>query len=222
MINLNDQQSLFNIIGKKLKRKMSCFVIGGSAMMYYNAKITTKDVGIVFDNKNDFDDFLKVLKEINFEPKNPEMLYPRKENKPALMERGQERIDIFCKEIICFKLSETMINRVKMIYEYDNIIINVVSPEDIILLKSATERAGDRIDAAELIERFNIKWNIIVEEAMHQTELDKPLFVVFLYEFLLELKDDFKADIPEDVLKELLKMSEREMEMVERLKKKKT
>ena len=76
------------------------------------------------------------------------MLYPRKENKPALMERGQERIDIFCKEIICFKLSETMINRVKMIYEYDNIIINVVSPEDIILLKSATERAGDRIDAA--------------------------------------------------------------------------
>src|SRR3989344_9348004 len=222
MINLNDQQSLFNIIGKKLKRKMSCFVIGGSAMMYYNAKITTKDVGIVFDNKNDFDDFLKVLKEINFEPKNPEMLYPRKENKPALMERGQERIDIFCKEIICFKLSETMINRVKMIYEYDNIIINVVSPEDIILLKSATERAGDRIDAAELIEKFNIKWNIIVEEAMHQTELDKPLFVVFLYEFLLELKDDFKADIPEDVLKELLRMSEREMEMVERLKKKKT
>lgn len=217
MINLNDQQSLFNIIGKKLKRKMSCFVIGGSAMMYYNAKTTTKDVGIVFDNKNDFDDFLKVLKEINFEPKNPEMLYPRKENKPALMERGQERIDIFCKEIICFKLSETMINRVKMIYEYDNIIINVVSPEDIILLKSATERAGDRIDAAELIERFNIKWNIIVEEAMHQTELDKPLFVVFLYEFLLELKENFKADIPDEILKTLLKISEKEM--IKRLKK---
>ena len=54
---------------------------------------------------------------------------------------------------------------------------------------------------------------------MHQTELDKPLFVVFLYEFLLELKDDFKADIPEDVLKELLRMSEREM--VKRLKRKK-
>lgn len=56
------------------------------------------------------------------------------------MERGIERIDVFCREIICFRLSETMINRIKMVYEYDNFIMNVFSPEDIILSKSATER----------------------------------------------------------------------------------
>ena len=70
----------------------------------------------------------------------------------------------------------------------------------------------------ELIKRFNVNWSIITKEAINQTELDKPLFVVFLYEFLLELKEDFKADIPDEVLKSLLKMSEKEM--VKRLKKK--
>ena len=115
-------------------------------------------------------------------------------------------------------MSNSILDRIKQIYEFDNLIIKVVSPEDIILLKSATERVKDRNDAAEIIKKINVKWNVIVDEAMNQTELDKPLFVVFLYEFLLELKEDFKADIPDEVLKSLLKMSEKEM--VKRLKKK--
>src|SRR3989344_4015787 len=211
MVNLENQQRLFEDIGKRLKKRTECFVIGGSAMLYYGAKAVTKDIDVVFDDKECFDNFLKILKEIEFKVKNPEMLYFGKENKPALMERGSERVDVFYKEIITFKLSESMISRIKVVYEYDNLIANVVSPEDIILLKSATERAGDRADALELIKRFNIKWNIIIEEAIHQTELDKPLFVIFLYEFLLELKEDFKAEVPDEILKSLLKMSEKGM-----------
>jgi len=218
MVNLENQQRLFEDIGKRLKKRTECFVIGGSAMLYYGAKAVTKDIVVVFDDKECFDNFLKILKEIEFKVKDPEALYFGKENKPALMERGSERVDIFYKEIITFKLSESMVGRIKMVYEYNNLIANVVSPEDIILLKSATERAGDRADALELIKRFNVNWSIITKEAINQTELDKPLFVVFLYEFLLELKEDFKADIPDEVLKSLLKMSEKEM--VKRLKKK--
>ena len=218
MVNLENQQRLFEDIGKRLKKRTECFVIGGSAMLYYGAKAVTKDIDVVFDDKEGFDNFLKILKEIEFKVKDPEALYFGKENKPALMERGSERVDIFYKEIITFKLSESMVGRIKMVYEYNNLIANVVSPEDIILLKSATERAGDRADALELIKRFNVNWSIITKEAINQTELDKPLFVVFLYEFLLELKEDFKADIPDEVLKSLLKMSEKEM--VKRLKKK--
>jgi len=218
MVNLEDQQKLFEIIGKRLKKRTKCFVIGGSAMLYYGAKAVTKDIDVVFDDKEGFDNFLKILKEIEFKVKNPEMLYFGKKNKPVLMERGLDRIDVFCKEIICFRLSETMIDRVGKVYEYGNLIAHVISPEDIILLKCATERAGDRSDAAELVKRFNVKWDIIIKEALHQTELDKPLFVVFLYEFLLELKEDFKAEVPKEVLKTLLKMSEKEM--IRRLKKK--
>jgi len=180
-------------------------------MLYYGAKDITEDIDIVFTEKESFDNFLTALKELGFSDKNPNLLYFKKEDKPRLMQRGLDRIDIFYKNIIIMKLSESMINRIRAVYEYDNLIINVLSPEDIILLKCATERAGDRKDAMELINRFNINWNIIVEEALHQTNLNKPLFVVFLYEFLLELKEDFDAEVPREVLDTLLKKSEEEM-----------
>src|SRR3989344_7308192 len=102
MVNLEDQQKLFEAIGKKLKKRTKCFVVGGSAMLYYGAKSATKGIDVVFDDKEDFDNFLKILKEIEFKVKNPEMLYFGKKNKHALMERGLDRIDIFYKEIICF------------------------------------------------------------------------------------------------------------------------
>ena len=180
-------------------------------MLYYGAKDITKDIDIVFTEKESFDNFLTALKELGFSDKNPNLLYFKKEDKPRLMQRGLDRIYVFYKNIIIMKLSESMINRIRAVYEYDNLIINVLSPEDIILLKCATERAGDRKDAMELINRFNINWNIIVEEALHQTNLNKPLFVVFLYEFLLELKEDFDAEVPREVLDTLLKKSEEEM-----------
>ncbi|MEK6907185.1 MAG: hypothetical protein AABW45_01535, partial [Nanoarchaeota archaeon] len=103
------------------------------------------------------------------------------------------------------------------VFEFENLIVKIVSPEDIILLKCATERAGDRIDALELIKKFNIDWDIIIKESIEQTKLGESIFPVFLYDFLLELKEDLKAEIPSNVLKELLKISEKEL--AKRLKK---
>jgi len=51
-----------------------------------------------------------------------------------------------------------------------------------------------------LIEKFNINWNVIIEEAVNQTRLESYLFPVYLYDFLEELKEDFKAEIPKEVL----------------------
>ena len=59
-----------------------------------------------------------------------------------------------------------------------------------------------------LIEKFNINWNVIIEEAVNQTRLESYLFPVYLYDFLEELKEDFKAEIPKEILKEIRKISE--------------
>ena len=221
MINFKEQIELFEIIGKELDEKIECIAIGGTAMMFFNFKESTKDVDLVFTDRKQLNEVKLALDKSGFEEKaNIEIFknYEVIETKPIMMEGKKTRFDLFYKEIICFKMSETILSRIKESHEFGNLIIKVVSPEDIILLKSATERRKDRDDVSEIIKKANIKWDIIIKEALHQTELDKPLFVVFLYEFLLELKEDFKAEVPDNVLKELLKMSEKEM--MKRLKKK--
>ena len=53
MTDIKKQQDIFNLIGTNLKKKIKCFVIGGSAMLYYKLKDATKDIDIVLLNEND-------------------------------------------------------------------------------------------------------------------------------------------------------------------------
>ena len=46
--NIKEQGDLFSLLGSKLKKRLECFVIGGSAMLYFGAKEVTKDIDIVF------------------------------------------------------------------------------------------------------------------------------------------------------------------------------
>lgn len=223
MIGFEKQLSLFKLIGNELKEKVECFAIGGNAMMFYNAKTETKDVDLIFLKKEELIKVKRALYSIGFEDKNKLVKIFRhyelqgKKNRPVMMVSKDDRFDLFLEEVITFKISDAIIKRVKEKHEFNNLIIKIISPEDIILLKCATERAKDRNDAASLIEMFNINWDIIIEESINQTKLEEYLFPVFLYDFLYELKEDFKADIPKEVLDKIRKISE-DM-MVKKLKK---
>ena len=214
MIGFDEQLELFKLIGMMLKEKIECLVIGGSAMLFYNAKDSTKDIDLVFMDKKERDELKEVLYKIGFNPK-PQIKifehYETAKDKPIIMERKDTRFDLFVKEVICFKISDNILNRIKEVHEFNNLIIKLVAPEDIILLKCATEREKDRIDAAELIKKFNINWNIIINESLHQTKIGKNIFPVFLYDFLTELKENLRLEIPKDVLIRLRKISEDEM-----------
>ena len=74
-------------------------------------------------------------------------------------------------------------------------------------------------DALNLMGKFDINWDVIIEESINQTKLGAHLFPVFLFDFLYELKEDFKADIPKKVLDKVRNISEKML--VEYLKKKK-
>ena len=105
--------------------------------------------------------------------------------------------------IITMKLTDSIKSRVKEVHEFDNFIIKTLSPEDIIMFKCATEREKDRDDALEIIKKFNINWNIIIEESIAQTKIGGDVYPVYLYYFLLELKEDLKADMPMEVIKKI-------------------
>ena len=218
MINLEQQNELFKVLGEKLKKRIECYVIGGSAMMYHGMKPSTKDIDLVFDHEKDREEVEKILKNIGYKERETRVIYFGKKNTPLLLQRDEARFDLFLNKIISTVLSEGMKERVELIYEYDDIIVKVISPEDIIITKCATERVGDRKDAAEIIKKVTIKWDQVIEESIYQASVTPYIFPVFLFDFLEELKEDLKAEIPKKILDEIRKIGEDMME--EKLKKK--
>ncbi len=212
MINFQEQLEFFKLIGGGLKERVTCFVIGGSAMMFYGAKDETKDVDMVFLEEDCLNMMKRALSKMGFDEKQSVVKifrrYEKARNTPVMMVRGEERFDLFLREIITMKMSETIIDRARETHEFGNLLIKVVAPEDIFLLKSATEREKDKADALSLIQKFKLDWKVIIGESLHQTKLGQHLFPVFLFGFLYELKEDLKAEIPGYALREIRNISE--------------
>ena len=76
------------------------------------------------------------------------------------------------------------------------------------MLKCATEREKDRLDTLELINRFNINWSTIIEESISQSKIGGYVYPFFLFDFLSELKEDMKADIPTEAIRKIRRISE--------------
>ena len=215
MINLQEQIGLFKIIGGQLKNKIECIAIGGSAMMFYGAKNATKDVDLVFSKKEDLEAVKNILYNSGFdERKNIKGVFREDEDvgKPVMMDGKDTRFDLFLNEVIGFKIHEDTIERIKEKHEFGNFIVKTASPEDILMMKGCTERERDRDDAAELVRKFNIDWNIIVNEISQQTKIGIAAFPLLIYDFLTELKENFKVDIPKSVVKELIAIAEKRIE----------
>ncbi|MBI2659967.1 nucleotidyltransferase [Candidatus Woesearchaeota archaeon] len=215
MINIEEQISLFkNVIGSQLKNKVECIAIGGSAMMFYGTKSTTKDVDLVFSRSEDIEAVKNILYNSGFnERKNIKGISRENEaGKPVMMEGKETRFDLFLNEVIGFRIHEKTIERLRESHEFGNFIVKTASPEDILMMKGCTERDKDRDDAAELIKKFNINWNIVLDEASNQTKIGLAAFPLLIYDFLTELKDNYKVDVPKNITKQLLIIAEKRLD----------
>lgn len=97
-----------------------------------------------------------------------------------------------------------MKKRCEKTFEFgDKLILKVANYHDIILMKSATEREKDREDIRNIIGNMEINWDIIIEEARYQVNLDKWNSVFSLYDCLKDMKENMKVDIPQKVLNSL-------------------
>ena len=214
MINLEEQISLFkNVIGPQLKEKAECIAIGGSAMMFYQAKNATKDVDLVFLKKEDLEEVKEILFKSGFnERKNIQGIFREDQdaNKPVMMEGPDTRFDLFLNEVIGFKIHEKTIGRLREVHEFGNFIVKTASPEDILMMKGCTERLRDRDDAAELIKKLNIDWKVIISETSNQTKIGMLAFPLLIYDFLTELRENYKIEIPTEITKELLAIAKKQ------------
>ena len=217
-INMKEQEEIFSLIGRALKEKVECFVVGGTAMMFLGLKEVTKDIDIVFQARKDYKTFKSSLINLGAKETEAEIINPEKVS--CILSLGNARFDLFLEHLIHFRLTGTIISRIREVHEFGNLIVKVVSPEDIILFKSMADREADKIDAAELAKKININWEIILDEAEEQTKDSEFFFSVFLYNFLIGIREDLKTEIPQEFLKRLKKISENALlEAEKRLKK---
>jgi hypothetical protein len=163
------EESLANI-GSSLPHDVTAYLIGGCAMILYNAKVATKDIDLVLLSDEDAKVVINALAGSGFINARPEDDTYRRLGATIMMQDSRgTRFDIFV-ETVCRKLRLTdgMISRSARHAAYGRLRINLVSPEDIFLFKSVTERAGDLDDMALLAER-GLDWDVILDECVHQS-----------------------------------------------------
>jgi len=141
MISIEEQQKLLLNAARKLKKKITAYAIGGTAMMVLGFKDFTLDIDLVFKNKKDKDTFKEAIKSIGYQDINPIQVYGKKKNQPEMLTLGDERFDLFVVRVIYFIFSDSMQKRAKQIHQFDkNLILKIADPHDIILMKCAIQK----------------------------------------------------------------------------------
>ena len=212
MLNIEGQERLFGLIGKECRRRVDALVIGGSAMLFYNfTKTATKDVDIVMLSEGDRKYLVGVLEKIGFKAE----IRPKKEGEPYRLVLKDYVLDVFAGSVFRLKISKGMLGRVKEKVEFGNVTVSVISPEDIILSKSMTDRAGDREDAVRIIKEINVKWDIVLSECVWQSQNGDFRFCIYLYDFLDELVHNFGIKLPKDITEKIKKLYRDSLEAIE-------
>ena len=202
--NFEKINSLFVELDKITDSQVNIYLLGGGALLYYGIKPETKDIDLVCLTKDYFDVY-SAFKKIGFYIKIPSKEYLRK-NISEILTREDFRIDLFNIKV-CGNLSltESIINRSKMILDLEHIKLYCFSLEDIFVFKSITEREGDIFDLENIIKK-GINWDTIYSEILLQIkEHDKNVWITYFVE-RLETLIDKGFDIP--IYKESRKLAE--------------
>ncbi|KXA90679.1 hypothetical protein AKJ36_00315 [candidate division MSBL1 archaeon SCGC-AAA259I07] len=160
-------------IGDNLKNKVDAYLLGGVNLILRGLKDTTKDIDVVLENQKGFRDLVQALNGDNYEEKHEiEQSYKRLEPSAILEKQGSPRWDIFVEVVAnCLHLSEEMKSRSEKHTEKNNLRLYLLSPTDIFLFKSVTDREGDLEDAALLARQEEIDWDILLDEIKRQDRL---------------------------------------------------
>jgi len=196
MIGIEDQESLLKLISRYLEQDVICWAFGGNAMMFYGYKKSTKDIDLVFESEEDREAFIKAIKLLGYEKQSPLRIYPEEKladkNRPLMFSKGNERFDLFVKKIFRTELSEDMKKRFYARHDFaekKSLIVYVLSKEDIILLKSITEREKDFDDILTICTTEKaISWNIIISEAISQHKKGDKWVLYDMEETMSKLK----------------------------------
>ncbi|MBR9700557.1 hypothetical protein GOV11_01695 [Candidatus Woesearchaeota archaeon] len=191
MIDTKDQEDLFKLISRYLKKDVTCYAIGGTAMMFYGYKTTTKDIDLVFPNKKYRDEFIRAIRELGYKEQSLKTIYDERRrarrDRPLIYTRGDERFDLFIGCVFGFVLPEDM----EIVQRHDfpeHLTLQILPVEYLVLLKAITRRATDHEDILTILKvEKTLDWDSIIDYAISQKK-QNPWILVDLEETLQKLK----------------------------------
>lgn len=181
--------------GSALKRKIKIFLIGGCAMSFRELKTATKDIDIVFVSPEGLKDFASALRSLGYREavKLPDE-YKNIGASAILRNNDGFQCDLFYKQVCRgLEITERMEGRSQYFKTFRNLHVHLVSPEDIFLFKSMTEREGD-LEDMRILATAGLDWNKIKEECLLQER--RKIWEAFLVDRLEELEKRFHIKAP--------------------------
>ncbi len=196
MITFQDQDQLFRLIATRLQRDVHCYAFGGNAMMFYGYKDETKDVDLLFENHDEREEFIRVIRLLGFEKWSPGGIYvPEKlrvANAPLVFKRDNGRFDLFLEKIFQTLLSPQMKEDKFAVHEYrekQTLTMNVLRKEHLVMLKAVTERENDFRDIRTIIEKDkHFDWQYFIDEVIWQFQHGDGWVVLDVEKMMKELQ----------------------------------
>ncbi len=197
MIQQEDQENLFRLISSYIKKDVICYAFGGTAMMYYGYKTVTKDIDLLFESEVSYGAFADAIIVLGYKKTSMISVYPsvliKEKRKPEMFTRGDERFDLFLKYVFQTAFREEIKKRFFARHDYtmgkNTLTVFVLSKEDLIFLKSITQREKDFDDILTIAQKDgNINWNLVVDEALWQSRHGDGWAIMDLEQTLQRLK----------------------------------
>jgi hypothetical protein len=201
-------------IDQQLTDPLTVFLIGGGAMAFRDLKTTTNDIDLIVTSGDDLEQLQTILLELGYETvREPDEEYEALGAQRIVENDDGCRIDIFHKQVIDkLVLSEGIRQRSEQYIDPGNVVVEIVSPEDIFLFKAVAGRVDDIEDMFSLLQT-DLDFDVVEAELAAQIDLlEQELFVTYVNEALADLTEqhnvttalhDPVAEITERVYEEL-------------------
>ncbi|WP_135536404.1 DUF6036 family nucleotidyltransferase [Halostella pelagica] len=207
-------------IGQQLDEPLTVFLIGGGSMAFRGLKDTTKDIDLIVASGADLGQLQAVLLELGYEiVREPDDEYEELGAQRILENEDGCRIDVFNQQVIDkLVLSEGIRKRSERYLDLGNLVVELVSPEDIFLFKAVAGRVDDIEDMFSLMQT-GLDFDVVEAELAAQIELlDQELFVTYVNEALTDLTEQHNVRTPlHDPVAEITERVYEELEVLHTL-----
>lgn len=180
-----------------IDKSITIYLVGGVNLILRNLKDSTKDIDVVFDDRNKMGELIKALHRLEYSEDVGSVKYDRLRPDAVLKRKGSPRWDVFLGDVAGLLIfTESMKDRSELYKIYGDLSVRLVSLTDMFLFKSVTEREGDLEDAAVIVKRGALDWEKIIEEIRVQEKKTGRYISFIVLQTLDILKDRYGLDTP--------------------------